>query len=54
MLRAARDGGSVSDIAASVFLSEGTVRNHLSSAIGQTEALNRGDAVRVAEENGWL
>ncbi len=54
VLRAARDGGSVSDIAASVFLSEGTVRNHLSSAIGKTEARNRGDAVRVAEENGWL
>ncbi|MEO7235078.1 MAG: response regulator transcription factor [Lapillicoccus sp.] len=54
VLRATRDGGSVSDIAASVFLSEGTVRNHLSSAIGKTEARNRGDAVRVAEENGWL
>jgi two-component system response regulator DesR len=54
VLRAARDGGSVSDIAAAVFLSEGTVRNHLSSAIGKTEARNRGDAVRVAEENGWL
>ena len=54
VLRAARHGGSVSDIAAAVFLSEGTVRNHLSSAIGKTEARNRGDAVRVAEENGWL
>jgi len=54
VLRAARNGGSVSDIAAAVFLSEGTVRNHLSSAIGKTEARNRGDAVRVAEENGWL
>ncbi len=54
VLRAARDGGSVSDIAAAVFLSEGTVRNHLSSAIGKTEARNRGDAVRVAEDNGWL
>jgi two-component system response regulator DesR len=54
VLRAARDGGSVSDIATAVFLSEGTVRNHLSSAIGKTEARNRGDAARVAEENGWL
>lgn len=54
VLRAARDGGSVSDIAAAVFLSEGTVRNHLSSAIGKTEARNRADAARVAEENGWL
>ncbi len=54
VLRAARGGGSVSDIAHVVFLSEGTVRNHLSSAIGKTDARNRSDAVRVAEENGWL
>jgi two-component system, NarL family, response regulator DesR len=54
VLRAARDGGSVSDIAGAVFLSEGTVRNHLSAAIGKTGARNRGDAVRIAQENGWL
>jgi two-component system response regulator DesR len=54
VLRAARDGGSVNDIAATVFLSEGTVRNHLSAAIGKTGARNRADAVRIAEENGWL
>jgi len=54
VLRATRDGGSVADIARRVFLSEGTVRNHLSSAIGKTEARNRADAVRVADENGWL
>ncbi len=54
VLRAAREGGSVSDIASMVFLSEGTVRNHLSAAIGKTNARNRADAVRIAEENGWL
>ena len=54
VLRATRDGGSVADIAGTVFLSEGTVRNHLSSAIGKTEARNRADAVRIADENGWL
>jgi two-component system response regulator DesR len=54
VLRAARNGGSVSDIAGAVFLSEGTVRNHLSAAIGKTGARNRADAVRIAEENGWL
>lgn len=54
VLRAARDGGSVADIAATVFLSEGTVRNHLSAAIGKTAARNRADAVRIADENGWL
>ncbi|GAA1894427.1 response regulator transcription factor [Lapillicoccus jejuensis] len=54
VLRAARDGGSVADIARGVFLSEGTVRNHLSAAIGKTSARNRADAVRIADENGWL
>jgi two-component system response regulator DesR len=54
ILRSARRGGSVADIAKEVFLSEGTVRNHLSSAIGKTEARNRADAVRIAEERGWL
>ncbi len=54
VVRAARSGGSVSDIAGAVFLSEGTVRNHLSAAIGKTGARNRADAVRIAEENGWL
>jgi two-component system response regulator DesR len=54
VLRAARDGGSVSDIAGAVFLSEGTVRNHLSAAIGKTGARNRADAVRIAQDNGWL
>lgn len=37
-----------------MFLSEGTVRNHLSSAIGKTAASNRAEAVRIADENGWL
>ena len=54
VLVAARDGGSVSDIAKHVSLSEGTVRNHLSSAIGKTMARNRADAVRIADEFGWL
>ncbi|MGR6321415.1 response regulator transcription factor [Micromonospora soli] len=54
VLRTARAGGTVADLAATLHLSEGTVRNHLSSAIGKTGARNRADAVRVAEENGWL
>ncbi|WP_198018480.1 response regulator transcription factor, partial [Sedimentibacter sp. B4] len=54
VLRAARDGASVAAIAGRVFLSEGTVRNHLSAAIGKTGATNRAEAVRIAEENGWL
>lgn len=54
VLVAARDGGTVADIARAVHLSEGTVRNHLSSAIGKTMARNRADAVRIADGNGWL
>ena len=54
VLVAARSGGSVADIAKQVELSEGTVRNHLSSAIGKTMARNRADAVRIADEYGWL
>lgn len=53
-LRAARDGGTVADIARSLHLSEGTVRNHLSAAIGKTEARTRADAVRIADQRGWL
>ncbi|HNQ06314.1 MAG TPA: response regulator transcription factor [Tetrasphaera sp.] len=54
VLRAVLDGGSITDIAAAVHLSEGTVRNHLSNVIGKTNARNRADAARVAQENGWL
>ena len=54
VLAVARTGGSIADIAQMLHLSEGTVRNHLSMAIGKTGARNRADAVRVADENGWL
>jgi two-component system response regulator DesR len=54
VLSVARAGGTVADIARSLSLSEGTVRNHLSSAIGKTSARTRADAVRIAEHNGWL
>jgi two-component system response regulator DesR len=54
VLIAAREGGSVADIAKHVSLSEGTVRNHLSSAIGKTGAANRSEAVRLATSYGWL
>jgi len=54
VLRAARDGGTVADIARALRLSEGTVRNHLSAAIGKTGARTRAEAVRLALDNGWL
>jgi two-component system response regulator DesR len=54
VLGVALTGGSIADIARILHLSEGTVRNHLSSAIGKTGARNRADAARIAEESGWL
>ena len=54
VLRAAREGASVAVVAARLFLSEGTVRNHLSAAIGKTGAANRAEAARIADQNGWL
>ncbi|HWU33386.1 MAG TPA: response regulator transcription factor, partial [Marmoricola sp.] len=45
VLQAARDGSTVAVIAKRLFLSEGTVRNHLSAAIGKTGAANRAEAV---------
>jgi two-component system response regulator DesR len=54
VLRAARTGGTVADIARELHLSEGTVRNHLSAAIGKTGARTRAEAVRLALDNGWL
>lgn len=54
VLREARAGGTVADIARALVLSEGTVRNHLSGAIGKTGARTRAEAVRIAESSGWL
>ena len=54
VLREAADGATVADIARRLFLSEGTVRNYLSSAIGKTGARTRVEAARVAAEKGWL
>ncbi|MFW0169550.1 response regulator transcription factor [Rothia sp. P4278] len=54
VLVAAQSGASVSAIAQNLHLSQGTVRNHLSSAITKLEASNRFDAARLARERGWL
>jgi two-component system response regulator DesR len=54
VLTAAAQGGSTATIAGVVHLSEGTVRNHLSAAMGKLGAATRAEAVRVATENGWL
>lgn len=54
VLVAARGGATVADVAARLYLSEGTVRNYLSSAIAKTGARNRVEAATVADERGWL
>ncbi len=54
VLATSLDGASIADIAARLFLSEGTVRNHLSVAIQKLGAHNRMEAARLAEQRGWL
>jgi len=54
VLHAASGGATIATIATSMFLSQGTVRNYLSSAIQKTGARNRLEAVRAAEQHGWL
>ncbi|MFI1012711.1 response regulator [Streptomyces sp. NPDC020965] len=54
VLNAAVDGATVADIAGVLRLSESTVRNYLSSAIGKTATRNRMEAVRAARRQGWL
>jgi len=53
-LKAAAQGSTTAEIAASLFLTGGTVRNYLSRAIAKTGARNRVGAIRIAEESGWL
>jgi len=54
VLRLAGEGLATSEIAARLRLSEGTVRNYLSEAIGKLDASNRVDAARIARAKGWL
>jgi two-component system response regulator DesR len=54
VLIASRSGATVADIASQLYLSEGTVRNYLSAAISKTAARNRSEALRVADDLGWL
>jgi two-component system, NarL family, response regulator DesR len=54
VLAAARTGATVPEIARNLFLSEGTVRNYLSAAIAKTGTRNRTEAIRMADDHGWL
>lgn len=53
-LRLAADGQSTSEIAAALYIAEGTARNYLSDAISKLNAANRIDAARIARQKGWL
>jgi two-component system response regulator DesR len=54
VLGASRRYATVAELAAALYLSPGTVRNHLSSAMQKLDARNRAEAVKTAEEKGWL
>jgi two-component system response regulator DesR len=54
VLSASANGATIEDVAAKLYLSEGTVRNYLSTAIKKLGARNRVEAARLAELKGWL
>jgi len=54
VLSASREYATVAELAQALYLSHGTVRNHLSSVMQKLDARNRAEAVKIAEENGWL
>jgi DNA-binding NarL/FixJ family response regulator len=54
VLAISANGATIEDIAAKLYLSEGTVRNYLSTAIKKLGTRNRVEAARLAERKGWL
>ena len=54
VLLASREHATVADLAGALYLSPGTVRNHISSVLQKLGARNRAEALRQAEEKGWL
>jgi two-component system response regulator DesR len=54
VLRLAAGGAEVAEIAAALYLSAGTVRNYLTTAVTKLNARNRVDAIRIASEAGWF
>jgi two-component system response regulator DesR len=54
VLAASANGATIEEVARKLYLSEGTVRNYLSTAIKKLEARNRVEAARLAERKGWL
>ncbi len=54
VLSASANGATIEEVASELYLSEGTVRNYLSTAIKKLDARNRVEAARLAERKGWL
>ncbi len=54
VLQASLEGSSIADIALQLYLSQGTVRNHLSTAIQKLSVHNRMEAASLAQKKGWL
>jgi len=54
VLDAARRYGTIAELASALYLSPGTTRNHLSAIMQKLDAHSRIEAIRVAEERGWL
>jgi len=54
VLAASEGGATIEDVAARLYLSEGTIRNYLSAAIKKLGTRNRVEAARLAEKRGWL
>jgi len=54
VLSASRAHATIAELASALYLSPGTVRNHLSSVMQKLDARNRAEAIRTAEERGWL
>ena len=54
VLRLAADGADAVEIAARLYLSAGTVRNYLTTIVSKLNARNRIDAIRIAQDAGWV
>lgn len=54
VLTLAAEGASIAEIAGSLHLSHGTVRNYMAAITRKTGARNRIDAIRISQGRGWL